>query len=103
MDTPILGPDEVTLVGAVTREEATLFRDIGRKAGPLPEGVHELRFRFGEDSQGDLAVWIVLVADDDLKPSKAKVESIKQFTRKLQDEIMMSESDRWPYSEVVTI
>jgi hypothetical protein len=103
MDTPIIGPDDVTLVGAVTRDEAKLFRDIGRRAGPLPDGAHELRFRFGEDSRGQLAVWIVLVAEDDLKPSKTKIDNIRRFFGKLQDEILMSDTDRWPYTEVVTI
>jgi len=101
-ETPTLRPDIVTLVGAATDEEMALFHDIGRKVAPLPDGVHGIRFRFGEDSRGDPAVWIVLMAADDLKPSKNKIETFQSIANRLRDEILSSGTDRWPYIEVVT-
>ena len=101
-NTPTVGSDDVTLVGAATGEEAKLFHAIGRKIGRLPDGVQRLQFRFGQDSRGDRAVWIVLIAADDLNPSKTKIESIQKVAGKLRDEILSSDTDRWPYIEVAT-
>jgi hypothetical protein len=99
---PDIGTEDVTLVGAATAEEAKLFHDIGRHLGQLPDGVEKLQFRFGQDSRGDPAVWIVFIAGNDLKPSAKKIESIQQAASKLRDEILSSDTDRWPYIEVVT-
>ncbi len=101
-DTPDKPPDDQSLTGAATVAEARLFHDIVRKVGRLPSGVRQVRFRFGEDSEGAPAVWITLVAGDDLKPSKEKIGDLQRVTSEVREEILRSDTERWPYVEIVT-
>lgn len=68
----------------------------------LPAGVRRVEFRFGEDSEGAPAVWVSFVAGDDLKPSKEKIAEIQKVTGEVRAEILRSDTDRWPYVEIVT-
>jgi len=88
--------------GAASAEEARLFHEILRGIGPLPEGVRRVEFRFGEDSQGDPAVWIVLVADEDLNPSNEKLDALRRIIDEVQAAILRSDTERWPYSKILT-
>ncbi len=88
--------------GAASVEEARLFHEIAQGMGPLPAGVRRLQFRFGEDSVGDPAVWIVLVADDDLNPSKEKIAALGRFIDEVQAAILRSDTERYPYSQILT-
>ncbi len=89
-------------MGAATGTEARLFHDIVRRIGRLPTGVRRVEFRFGEDSEGASAVWISLIADDDLKPSKEKIADLQRIAGEVRAEILRSDTDRWPYVEIVT-
>ncbi len=102
VDTPNTGHDEEVPTGAATGEEARLVHDIVRKLGGLPSGVLRVEFHFGEDSEGAPAVWITFVASDDLKPSKEKIADLQRITSEVRAEILRSDTERWPYVEIVT-
>jgi hypothetical protein len=101
-DTPNASTDDQIPAGAASGAEAQVFDDIVRRMGPLPAGVRRVQFRFGEDSEGAPAVWITFIAGDDLKPSKEKIADLQRVASKVRAEILRSESERWPYVEIVT-
>jgi len=47
-------------------------------------------------------VWITFVAGDDLKPSKEKIADLQRVTSEVRAEILRSNTERWPYVEIVT-
>jgi hypothetical protein len=83
-------------------DEARLFEDIIRAHPDLPEGVHRVEYRLGWDHAGTPAVWFVLKAEDDLKPSKAKVEAINDFGNELISAAFLSDTERWGYIDIET-
>jgi hypothetical protein len=85
------------LIGVASVDEARLFHDIVRKRGPLPPGVQRVEFRFGEDSTGAPAVWIVFIAKDDLKPSSESINAIRRAAEEVRSEVRRTSSERWPY------
>ena len=88
-------------VGALSVDEAKVLHDIVRERVRLPEDVRRVEFRFGEDSTGAPAVWIVFVAHDDLKPSKSKIASLQRAREEVRS-IVHSQTNRWPYIEIAT-
>jgi hypothetical protein len=61
-----------------------------------------VEFRFGEDSVGALAVWIVLVAKDELNPSKERMEAIRGVEEDLKAAVRNLGTERWPMSALKT-
>jgi hypothetical protein len=92
--------------GATPAEEARVFHDMVirtiSKLGGLPDGVLWVDFRFGEDSGGSPAVWIVFRAHDDLNPSQEKLAQIQRFAREIRSGVRESGSERWPYVDIAT-
>lgn len=101
-DTSNTRHDEPPRTPAATGAEGRLFHDIIGKLGDLPPGVKRVGFRLGEDSVGTPAVWITFVADDDLKPSKEKIAAMQKITNEVKAEIFRSDTERWPYVEIIT-
>ena len=95
--------DEPIPPRATPADEARVFHDIVRKItqefGRLPDGVQGVDFRFGEDSTGAPAVWVLFKGPDDLKPSKDKIATMQRFAKEVTSEIFRSGSERWPYVE----
>jgi len=100
-DTHALWDDEL-MAGASSVEEARLFQNILRGIGPLPSGVRRVQFRFDDDSMGDPAVWIELVADEDLNPSNEKLDALRRVIDEVKAAIRRSDTARWPYSKILT-
>jgi len=88
--------------GAASAAEARRFQEILERSRPLPEGVRRVGFRYGEDHSGSPAVWIVITAHDDLKPSQEKITALRRYSNKLRDEFQGSGTDRWPYVTIET-
>lgn len=94
---------EQALASGATVEEASQLHDLVRKRTPFPESVTGVRFRFGEDSSGDPALWVTIVAMADLNPTIEKVDRIRRFAEDLRSDILESHlTDRWPYVEIET-
>src|SRR6266567_2032908 len=85
---------------AAADDEAKRFQEFVRNVR-LPNDVSRVEFRFGEDSTGAPAVWIVLFARDDLRPSKNKIADLQRVAEEVRS-IVRSESNRWPYVEIAT-
>ncbi len=102
VDTPDIAPNEPAQPGAASRNEAKAFHEIVSNIGRLPEGVRRVEFHFGEDSEGAPAVWITFVAQDDLKPSKAKIAELQRVMNDVRSQVIRSDTERWPYVEIAT-
>jgi hypothetical protein len=87
--------------GSASINEAKLLYDVVHARVRFPQDVRRIDFRFGEDSTGAPAVWIMIVTHDDLKPSKSKVESLQRATEEVRS-VIHNESNRWPYVEIAT-
>jgi hypothetical protein len=86
--------------GDASPEEVRRFYDLVRDHGPWPGGIERVEFRFGPDSAGSPAVWIVLIAKDELKPSQARMDAIKQVRDELRAAVRGLGTDRWPYVDI---
>jgi hypothetical protein len=93
--------DDQILAGAASLAETKVFHDIVKGLGQLPPDVRNVRFRFGEDSDGAPAVWITITVNDDLTPSNAKVADIRGIAKKVQRDLLNSDIARWPYVEII--
>jgi hypothetical protein len=102
VNTPETRSSEPMLPGAASGDEATVFHEIIRKIGHLPEGVRRVEFHFGEDSEGAPSVWITFVASDDLRPSKAKIAELQRAMNEVRSQVIRSGTERWPYIEIAT-
>ncbi len=78
-------------------EEVERLYDIVRKEGPLPTGVRKIDFRFGEDSTGAPAIWIVLVVRNELNPSSETIGAMRHFAEKVRSKVRTVSDQRWPY------
>ncbi len=99
--TPKPPPEEATQSGTASINEAKLLNDVVHARVRFPRDVLRVEFRFGEDSAGAPAVWIVLVTHDDLKPSQSKIASLQRAAEEVRS-VIHSESNRWPYVEIAT-
>jgi hypothetical protein len=99
--TPKPSPEEPVHSGSASINEAKLLNDVVHARVRFPLDVTRVEFRFGEDSTGAPAVWIMLVAHDDLKPSKGKIESLQRAAEEVRS-VIHNESNRWPYVEIAT-
>jgi hypothetical protein len=99
---PTITADEELVAGAASPAEAKVFHDIVENLGRLPDGVKRVRFRYGEDSDGAPATWVIITVSDDLSPSPDKVASISRVAKQIQNELLRSDTARWPYVEIVT-
>jgi hypothetical protein len=88
--------------GAAPLNEDQVFRDIIGRIGRLPEGVRRVEYRLGEDSVGAPAVWFTFISRDDLNPSEEKMDEFQRIGDVVRDEVMRSDSNRWPFIEIVT-
>jgi hypothetical protein len=101
-DIPETRSGEPALPGAASGDEATVFSEIVRGIGRLPDGVRRVEFHLGEDSEGAPAVWITFIARDDLKPSKAKISDLQRVINEVRSQVIRSGTERWPYFEIET-
>ena len=87
-------------LAAVSAKEDRSLRALVRK-GKLPPGVHGFDLEYGQDSTGYPAVWVLFVADDDLKPPAAWIVQLSDLARKVTDDILATGTNRWPYVSFV--
>ena len=101
----ILNPMATTAHGtaeapALLSDEDALFRDIVSRLTDLPDGVKRVTYRLDDDFAGDPAVYIIIVAEDDLKPSRQKLESLRRLSNQAREAVTRSDTHRWPYIRI---
>jgi len=69
-----------------TREEVIARSVLGSR--PLPDGIHDYRIEFGDDHEGDPAMWIWLAVEDIPHPSPEWIDSVLKFTQSSRDELL---------------
>lgn len=79
-----------------------MFHELSRKWLPLPEIIKRVTFRFGDDSDGSPAVWITIVTDGNINPSRAKIEQLHRAAEAFRADVRNSDTDRWPYIDIKT-
>jgi hypothetical protein len=79
----------------MSAEEATIRAVL--KKHKLPPSVKGFELEFGEDSTGDLAVWILFDVDQDLQPSKEKLSALTRLDRSVRADLLATGITRWPY------
>ncbi|WP_374446770.1 hypothetical protein [Stella sp.] len=62
--------------------------------------VSGFRLEFGEDSNGEKAVWIFLQSDSERSWSKDDERKIYELTSRIREKILNSEIGLWPYIDV---
>ncbi len=101
VSTPKPPREDAVQSGLASINEVKLLNDAVHARVRFPQDVLRVEFRFGEDSTGAPAVWIVLVARDDLKPSRRKIAGLQRAAEEVRS-VVHGESDRWPYVEIAT-
>jgi hypothetical protein len=99
MPTTRIPPSEPNLRGPASGDEALFFRDLMEK---WSNQRYRLQFRFGEDSDGEPAVWITLFVQPDVNPSRETINEIDQLSESIRNEVINSDFRRWPYIQVKT-
>lgn len=77
------------------QEDAAIRRIVD--AMPWPGDVKGYDVEFGEDWEGDPAVRVWFLVDDDLRPSGEKVERVGRFTRDVAQALLDAELSHWPF------
>ena len=84
----------------------TRLEEIGRETAivrgildkwQLPSNVRGTDLEFGEDSNGEPAVWIWLTVDDELKPSDESIVGLNWFVTNVRSELLRAGLHYWPY------
>jgi len=63
----------------------------------LPDGLRSFAVELGDDSTGDPAVWIAFFVEDDLKPSKKKIDELNRVSDLVTSLLLREVPQRWPY------
>lgn len=73
--------------------------DLARKSGRLPHQVEigDKEFLFGEDTNGDPAVWISVSTKSDPRPSDDDVAQLADLLDEIVVEVLESGARHWPY------
>jgi hypothetical protein len=90
--------DEAERFGAPA-EKARQIHDLV-EANRSSRFVHGFKIEFGPDSTDRPAVWVHLIVDPDLKPSRKKISELSRVTRKVQAALLRENLGLWPYVDV---
>ena len=77
------------------QEEATIRRIVD--AMPWPEDVKGYDVEFGSDWEGDPAVRVWFLVDDDLRPSEEKLKRVGRFMDEVTGALLDAELSHWPF------
>jgi hypothetical protein len=76
-------------------EDATIRRIVD--GIPRPEDVKGYDVEFGSDWEGDPAVYVRFLVDDDLRPSEEKLQRVGRFTDEVRGALLDAELSHWPF------
>lgn len=84
--------------GAST-EEARKIHDLV-KANTSPAIIRSFEVKFGPDSDNNRAVWIHLIVENDLRPSREKISELNDAADKVRSVLLREKLNVCPYVEV---
>jgi hypothetical protein len=87
----------------VTAEDMRKLQEFALRWFPPSEEFYRVDFVFGEDWDGDPAMWLTLIAKDDLAPSKEKMERIRRGFDGLDEDVRSLGLKYWPYTKIKTV
>src|SRR5437868_60488 len=70
------------------------------EANASSEYLRRFEIEFGPDSTEKPAVWIHLIVDADLRPSKQKMARLGKLVRKVEAALLRENLGLWPYVDV---
>jgi hypothetical protein len=62
--------------------------------------VHGVTIEFGPDSTDRPAVWVHLIVDPDLKPSRKKIAELGKVVRKVRTALLQENLGLWPFVDL---
>jgi hypothetical protein len=77
-------------------EEARKIHDLVKANAPS-RFVRTFEVKFGPDSANNRAVWVHLIAEDELKPSPEKISELNMIANKVRFALLNEKLDVWPY------
>jgi hypothetical protein len=90
--------DEAERFGAPA-EKARQIHDLV-EANTSSEFVRGFEVNFGPDSTDSPAVWVHLIVDSDLRPSKEKISELSEVVRKVRTALLQKNLGLWPFVDV---
>jgi hypothetical protein len=70
------------------------------EANASSEYLRRFEIEFGPDSTDKPAVWIHLIVDPDLSPSKKKMSELGEVVRKVRSVLLREDLGLWPFVDV---
>jgi hypothetical protein len=84
--------------GTASVEEArTIHKVLSKHRREFPFAVHKFEVRYGEDSAGAPAVWILFFTADDPDLSDDDASRVNRIIRIVKDDLFKAGVRRWPY------
>jgi hypothetical protein len=90
--------DEAERSGASAEKARQIYRLVEENASS--EYLRRFEIEFGPDSTEKPAVWIHLIVDADLRPSKQKMTKLGKVVRKVEAALLREDLGLWPYVDV---
>jgi hypothetical protein len=76
---------------------------IARHHADRPEGVRRVAASFREDHDGEPAVFLEMIVEKKIKPTKEKIEELNDYIQLILNDIIGdNEIDYWPYARTLT-
>ena len=70
------------------------------EANASSEYLRRFEIEFGPDSTEKPAVWIHLIVDPDLRPSRQKIARLSKLVRKVRSVLLREDLGLWPFVDV---
>jgi hypothetical protein len=86
--------------GASTAEAKRVHNLVRRHT--LPVGMRDFVVRFGEDADGERAVWISFIVPRDYQDSNEKISAANDFVREVRSDLLRANLPYWPYIELIS-
>ena len=90
--------DEAERFGASAEKARQIYGLV--EANASSEFLRRFEIEFGPDSTNSPAVWVHLIVDADLRPSRAKMAKLGKVVRKVQSALLRENLGLWPYVDV---
>ncbi len=90
--------EEAKKFGASAGEARRIHRIVAENAS-VPV-IRSFELKFGPDSTNNRAVWVHLIVDDDLKPSKDKISEVHAIANRVRSALLRENLNFWPYVDV---